>query len=168
VRPIARLATELLASGVGQIAVGLGGLMAAVLLVDAPAARAIVPFVAAAAALGGVSLLTTRWLRGAEPGDADPRTRVETTGLTVRRTAVTLVLAAGAVAIAVLISPGLGAVFGGVVAGVGAVDLRNCAWVRRRERETGLAVYRELGPSPFSSGRRPLYTRPRNDITLAT
>ena len=36
------------------------------------------------------------------------------------------------------------------------------------ERETGLALYRELGPSPFSSGRRPLYTRPRNDITLAT
>jgi hypothetical protein len=59
-------------------------------------------------------------------------------------------------------------VLGGVVAAVGAVDLANRSWVQGQERRTGLAIYRELGRSPFSSGRRPLYTRPRNDITLAT
>jgi hypothetical protein len=168
VRPIARLTTELLASGVGQLVIGLAGLLAGALATDAGPARAIVPFVVAFLVLGGVSLLTTRWLRDAEPGGADPGVRVETAGLTVRRTGVTLALAAAAVALLTLVSGGLGAVLGGVVAGIGAVDLANRAWVRRRERATGLAIYRELGASPFSGGRRPLYTRPRKDITLAT
>jgi hypothetical protein len=167
VRPIARLGTELLVSGIGQVAVGVAGLVAGLLLADS-AGRALVPWIVAALALAGVSVLTTRWLRDAEPGDASPAASVETTALTVRRTAVSLALGAAAVAVAAVLGGALAAVFGGVVAGVGAVDLVNRAWVMRRERETGLALYRELGPSPFSSGRRPLYTRPRNDITLAT
>jgi hypothetical protein len=166
-RPIARLGTELLVAGIGQVAIGVAGLVAGLLLADS-AARALVPWVVAALALGGVSVLTSRWLRDAEPGDADPAARVETTGLTVRRTSVTLALAAVAVAVAAVLGGALAAVLGGVVTGVGAVDLVNRAWVARREGETGLALYRELGPSPFSSGRRPLYTRPRKDITLAT
>jgi hypothetical protein len=168
VRPIARLGTELLVSGAGQVLIGAAGLVAGILLVDSGPARAVVPFVVAALALAAVSALTSRWLRAAEASAADPATRVETTALTVRRTCVTLGLAALAVAVAALLGGGLAAVLGGVVAGVGAVDLANRAWVRDRERRTGLALYRELGPSPFSSGRRPLYTRPRNDITLAT
>lgn len=167
-RPIARLTTELLASGAGQIAIGLAGLVAGIVLIDAGPARAIVPFAVAALALAGVSVMTTRWLRDAEPGDADPAARVEEARLTVRRTGVTLALAALAVIAAAAIAGALAAVLGGVVAGVGAVDLVNRAWVRRRERDTGREIYRELGPSPFSSGRRPLYTRPRNDMTLAT
>jgi hypothetical protein len=168
VRPIARLATELLVAGAGQILIGIAGLVAGILLVDSGPARAVVPFAVATVALAIVSGLTSRWLRAAEPSAADPGTRVETTALTVRRTCVTLALAALAVAVAALIGGGLAAVLGGVVAGVGAVDLANRACVRARERRTGLAIYRELGPSPFSSGRRPLYTRPRKDITLAT
>ncbi len=167
-RPIARLGTELLVSGLGQLVVGLAGLVAGLVLVDSGPARAIVPFAAAFVALAAVSALTSRWLRDAEPSEADPGTRIETTALTVRRTSVTLALGALAVAIAALLSGGLAAVLGGVVAGVGAVDLVNRAWVRSRERGGGLTLYRELGPSPFSSGRRPLYTRPRNDITPAT
>ncbi len=167
VRPIARLGTELLVAGVGQVAIGAGGLIAGLLLSDS-AARAVVPWVVALVALGAVSLMTSRWLRDADPAAADPATRVETTGLTVRRTAVPLALAAVAVAVVAVLGGGLAAVLGGVVAGVGAVNLVNRGWVGRRERDTGLAIYRELGPSPFSSGRRPLYTRPRNVITLAT
>jgi hypothetical protein len=167
VRPIARLGTELLVAGAGQVVIGLAGLAAALLLADS-AARAIVAFAVAVVALAVVSALTSRWLRGAEPAEAGPSARVEPTGQTVRRTCVALALAAIAVAVAGAIGGGLAAVLGGVVAGVGAVDLGNRAWVRARERRTGLALYRELGPSPFSSGRRPLYTRPRNDITLAT
>ncbi len=166
-RPIARLGTELLVSGVGQAVIGVGGLIAGLLLADS-AGRALVPWIVAALALAGVSVLTTRWLRASEPGDANPAASVETTALTVRRTSLSLALAAAAVVVAAVLGGALAAVFGGVVAGVGAVDLVNRAWVMRRERETGLALYRELGPSPFSSGRRPLYTRPRNDITLAT
>jgi hypothetical protein len=167
VRPIARLGTELLVSGVGQVAIGLAGLVAALLLADS-GVRAVVPFAVAFLALAGVSALTSRWLRNAEPSDAEPGARVETTALTVRRVSVTLLLAAAAVAVAAVIGGGLAAVLGGVVAGVGAVDLVNRAWLAGRERRTGLGLYRELGPSPFSSGRRPLYTRPRKDITSAT
>ncbi len=166
-RPIARLGTELLVSGVGQVVIGVCGLIAGLLLADS-AGRALVPWIVATLALAGVSVLTTRWLRAAEPGDASAAASVETTALTVRRTSVSLALGAAAVVVAAVLGGALAAVFGGVVAGVGAVDLVNRAWVMRRERETGLALYRELGPSPFSSGRRPLYTRPRNDITLAT
>ncbi|HEX2503583.1 MAG TPA: hypothetical protein VHK00_06540 [Miltoncostaeaceae bacterium] len=166
-RPIARLGTELLVSGVGQVVIGVCGLIAGLLLADS-AGRALVPWIVATLALAGMSVLTTRWLRAAEPGDASAAASVETTALTVRRTSVSLALGAAAVVVAAVLGGALAAVFGGVVAGVGAVDLVNRAWVMRRERETGLALYRELGPSPFSSGRRPLYTRPRNDITLAT
>ena len=48
-----------------------------------------------------------------------------------------------------------------------AVDLINHRHVRAREQATGEAVYRELGGSPFSAGRRPLYTLPLNESTLA-
>jgi hypothetical protein len=167
VRPIARLGTELLVAGVGQVAIGLLGLLAGVLLIDEPA-RALVAFAVAFIALAAVSSYTSRWLRAARPGDADPGARVEPPSQTVRRTAVALALAVVVTGVAAAIGGGLAAVLGGLVAGVGAVDLANRAWVLRRERETGLALYRELGQSPFSSGRRPLYTRPRNDITLAT
>jgi hypothetical protein len=168
VRPIARLETELLVSGAGQLVIGVLGLVAGLVLSDSSAGRVLVPFVVSFLVLGGVSLATSRWMRSAELDDADAATRVETAGLTVRRTVVTLALSAAAIAVAAIIGPGLAAVLGGVVAAVGAVDLANRSWVQGQERRTGLAIYRELGRSPFSSGRRPLYTRPRNDITLAT
>jgi hypothetical protein len=167
VRPIARLGTELLVSGVGQVVIGLLGLLAGLLLIDEPA-RALVAFAVAFVALAAVSAYTSRWMRAARPGDAAPDARVEPSSQTVRRTAVALALALVVTGIAAAIGGGLAAVLGGLVAGVGAVDLVNRGWLLSRERETGLALYRELGRSPFSSGRRPLYTRPRNDITLAT
>ena len=49
---------------------------------------------------------------------------------------------------------------GGVVAAVGAVDIRNFRWVRDRERAEGDELFRELGGSPFAGGKRALYTRP--------
>lgn len=143
-------------SGVGQVVIGAAGLVAGLLLSDS-AGRAIVPFVVAFLVVGGVSLMTSRWLRHAVLPDADPATRVETRGLTLRRTSVALVLGALTVAVAAVIGGGLAAVLGGVVAGVGAVDLANRAWVQAQERGAGLAIYRELGRSPFSSGKRPLY-----------
>ena len=167
-RPIARLATELTVSGAGQLAVGIAGLVIALVADDTGAGRAIVPFAVAFLLVGAVSAYGSRWLRGAEPDGAAEGARVETAGLTVRRTLVGLVVALVAVGIAALIGGGLAAVLGGVVAAVGAVDLANLSWVRRREAETGALIFRELGGSPFSGGRRPLYTRPRKDITLAT
>ena len=62
--------------------------------------------------------------------------------------------------VAAALGPGLAVVMGGVVAAVGAVDIRNFRWVRDRERAEGEAIFRERGASPFAGGKRPLYTRP--------
>ena len=61
----------------------------------------------------------------------------------------------------------LGAVIGGAFAGIGAVDLATQRWAAAT-RAAGTIVYRELGASPFSGGRRRIYTRPTADITDAT
>lgn len=167
VRPIARLAIELQVTGIGQLVVGVGGLAGALAINDSPA-RVLVPYAVVFVFIAAASTWGSRWMRAAEPGGAAPGVRVETTGLTVRRCLVGLAVAIVAVVATLLVTGALAAVLGGVVAAVGAVDLVNLAWARGRERETGLALYRELGSSPFSSGRRPLYTRPRNDMTLAT
>ena len=167
-RPIARLATELRITGVGQLAIGVAGLVVAAYTADVPPARILVPFLIVLALIGGLSIHNTRWLRsGATDGEA-PGARVERASDTVRRSVVGLALAVVAVALLGAFGPALAAVLGGVVAAVGLVDLYNHRWVRDREGRTGEALYRELGSSPFAPGRRPLYTRPRNDSTLAT
>jgi hypothetical protein len=64
------------------------------------------------------------------------------------------------VIILLTLSGGIGAVFGGVLAGIGIIDLANLAALRRRQEAGREVVFRELGGSPFAGGRRPLYTRP--------
>lgn len=166
-RPVARLRTELGITGVGQLAIGVAGLLVAMAYGDVSAARALVPFVVVVAVVGGLSLYSTRWMRDAPRPPAAPRARVETPADTLRRSLVGLALALVAVGLVGAAGPALAAVLGGVVAAVGGVDLLNRRWVDARERETGEEIYRELGRSPFSPGRRPLYTRPRNESTLA-
>ena len=168
VRPVARLVTELSVTGVGQLALGLAVLAVALSATDIEPARALVPFAVTFAVLSGLSVYQSRWMRDAPTPPADPEARVEEPSLTTRRSLVGLAPAILAVAVGTLVGPGLGVVLGGVVAGVGVIDLRNRARVREREQETGTEIYRELGGSPFSTGRRPLYTRPRNASTLAT
>jgi hypothetical protein len=159
VRPIARLATELRTSGIGQVLIGVAGFLAALATGDLSPARALVPFLVAVVLVGAISLWSTRWLRNPEvpePGGG----AVEPGRDTVRRTLVVLVLPLVFLAVVVGLVAAGAVALGGVVAAVGAVDLRNLAWVRARERELGRGIYRELGPSTFTSGRRPLYTRP--------
>jgi len=168
VRPIARLASELSVTGVGQLALGLAVLAVALSSSDIEPARAVVPFVVTFVALGGLSIYQSRWLKAAATPPADPEARVEEPSLTTRRSLIGLLPAIIAIAVATLVGPGLGVVLGGVVAGVGVIDLRNRAWVREREGQLRGELYRELGGSPFSSGKRPLYTLPRIDSTLAT
>jgi hypothetical protein len=162
-RPIARLTTELRLTGVGQLAIGVAGLLVALTAGDVAPARALVPFVVVVALIGGLSVFSTRWIRDdADPPPASDDARIETSSDTLRRCLVGLALALAAVGLVGAAGPGLAAVLGGVVAAVGAVDLFNHRWTQQRERETGDEIYRELGRSPFSAGRRPLYTRPRN------
>jgi hypothetical protein len=159
-RPIARLATELRTSGAGQIVIGLAGLLAALAIGDLSVGRSLVPFVVVLVLVGGISLWSTRWLRDPELPEAGGGGAVEPANETVRRTMVVFVLPLVFMAVVVALVPAGAVALAGVVAGVGAVDLRNFAWVRARERELGRGIYRELGPSTFTSGRRPLYTRP--------
>ena len=159
-RPIARLETELRASGLIYAVLGAVGLVGS-LARDTDAARAVVAFVVAAVILGAVSWLSTRWLRAADAAPAAPDAApVEPSGLTVRRVLVGLSLPLVAVVASIALSAGLAAVLGGVVAGIGAIDLLTLSAVRRRQGRTGGVLYRELGGSPFAGGRRPLYTRP--------
>lgn len=158
-RPIARLATELRLSGAGQLAVGAAGLVGA-LLRGVDAGRALVPFAIAFLVVGAVSLASSRWLRSAEAPAADDGVRVEPPSETARRTLVAISAPLLVVAFGIVFTGALAAVLGGVVAAVGAVDLLNLRRVRARERAQGRAIYRELGSSPFSSGRRPLFSRP--------
>jgi hypothetical protein len=159
-RPIARLALELRLTGSGLVALGIACLIVAAASGDIGLARLAVPFLVAFAAVGGFSLYNSRWMRSAARPDAAPGARVEAPRLTMRRVLVSLVLPLIAVGVAAALGPGLAVVMGGVVAGVGAVDIRNFRWVRERERHEGDVLFRELGGSPFAGGKRPLYTRP--------
>jgi hypothetical protein len=127
-----------------------------------------VPFAVVFVVMCGLSLYQSRWMRRAETPPVDPAARLEEPSLTTRRSLVGLIPAFAAIAVGTIVGPGLGVILGAVVAAVGLVDLRNRAWAQGREREVGGDLLRELGRSPFSPGRRPLYTRPRNASTLAT
>jgi hypothetical protein len=154
-RPIARLATELRTSGAGHVVIGLAGLLAALAIGDLSLVQALVPFVVVVVLVGGISVWSTRWLRNPDLPKPEGGGAVEPANETVRRTMVMLVLPLVFMVVVVAI-----VALAGVVAGVGAVDLWNFNWVRAREHAMRRGIYRELGPSTFTSGRRPLYTRP--------
>ncbi|MGD9694526.1 MAG: hypothetical protein AB7V42_02565 [Thermoleophilia bacterium] len=167
-RPIAPLALELRTTGVGQLVIGAIGLVVALIRDDVAPARAIIPFVATFVALAAVSSFSSKWLRSGETGPASEEARVEIRSETIRRCSISLLIGAAAVGAGIAAGGGLSAVLGGVLCGVGLVDLLNLRSVRARERADGTEVFRELGASPFAGGRRPLYTRPRNASTLST
>jgi hypothetical protein len=159
-RPIARLATELRTSGAGQVVIGLAGLLAALVIGDLSVAQALVPFVVVVVLVGGISVWSTRWLRNPDLPKPGGGGAIEPASETVRRTMVMLVLPLVFVVVVVAIVPPAAVALAGVVAGVGAVDLWNFNSVRAREHAMRRGIYRELGPSTFTGGRRPLYTRP--------
>ena len=159
-RPIARLATELRTSGAGQVVIGLAGLLAALAIGDLSVVQGLVPFVVVVVLVGGISVWSTRWLRNPDLPKPEGGGAIEPANETVRRTMVMLVLPLVFMVVVVAIVPPAAVALAGVVAGVGAVDLWNFNWVRAREHAMRRGIYRELGPSTFTSGRRPLYTRP--------
>ncbi len=168
VTPVARLVTELGITGVVQLAIGLAVLTAGLTALDVEAVRIVVPFAVVFVVMCGLSIFQSRWLREAPTPPVDPAARVEEPSDTTRRSLVHVLPAVLAVVVCTIISPGLGVIVGGVVAAVGLIDLRNRVWAQEREREADAQLMRELGRSPFATGRRPLYTRPRKASTLRT
>jgi hypothetical protein len=168
VTPVARLVTELAVTGVGQLALGLAVLAAGLTAADIEPVRILVPFAIVFLVICGLSLYATRWLREAPTPPVDPAARVEEGSDTTRRSIVHIVPAIVALGVCTAVAPGVGVIVGGAVAAVGLIDLRNRAWAQEREQELGAELMRELGRSPFTTGRRPLYTRPRKASTLLT
>jgi hypothetical protein len=166
--PVARLVTELRVTGVGQLALGLAVLAVGLTSTEIAPARVLVPFAVVFLVMCGLSLHMTRWMRQGDAPPADPAARLEEPSDTTRRSIVAIVPAIVAVAVCTIIAAGVGVIVGGVVAAVGLIDLRNRAWAQGRERETGAELVRALGRSPFATGRRPVYTRPRKASTLRT
>ena len=168
VTPVARLVTELSVTGVGQLALGLAVLAVGLTSADIDPARVLVPFAVVFLVMCGLSVYQSRWLRQAPAPPVDPAARLEEPSDTTRRSIVGILPAIVAVSVCTIIAPALGVIVAGVVAAVGVIDLRNRAWAQDREREEGSELLRELGRSPFATGKRPLYTRPRKASTLRT
>jgi hypothetical protein len=170
VRPLARLGTELRTSGVGYLILGAAGLAGALARGTSPG-RALLPFAVVTAALAFVQARAGfSWIRRTvhDAASAPAAAAAEPEAATVRRIATGLVVYLAAVVAAILVGRGLGAIVGGVAAGVGLVDLFASRWVSAREREDAVTLLRETPSQPFASGRRPIYTRPVSATTLAT
>lgn len=167
-RPIARLVTELKFSGLGQFALGLACLVVALTGSDLDPVRALVPFVVAFVAMGAFSAYGARWMRIADMRPVPAGARVEEESSTIRRSLLKVVVALVLVGLAVSLGPAFGAVFGGLLAAAGAVELRDYTWLKAREEAEGLAIHREVGRMPLAGGGRALYTRPMSASTLAT
>lgn len=166
--PVARLVTELSVTGVGQLALGLAVLAVGLTSTDIDPVRVVVPFAVVFLVMCALSVYQTRWMRQATTPPVDPAARLEEPSDTTRRSLVGILPAILAVAVCTIVAPGVGVIVGGVVAAVGLIDLRNRAWAQAREQEDGAELFRALGRSPFTTGRRALYTRPRNASTLRT
>lgn len=170
-RPAASLRTELVVSGALAAGIGVAGLIASIVAGVDPV-RALVVFVVAGLVLGLLQhLVGGRWIRAtaasAPPLPAEAAT--EPSGRTVRRLLITQGLTFLVVIVALfLLRDAFGATFGGVLAGIGAANLVAARWLGEREDEARATVMREAVTSPFAGARRPLYTLPRSDSTLAT
>jgi hypothetical protein len=158
-RALASLSSELQVTGVALPAIGLVGLVGGAATADT-VVRAVVPFVLVAALLAAVQFFVGfRWyqrtIAAAAPAPegsdyeppADTRTRV------LKTLVIYVVLVGGAI----LTGRGLGAVIGGVVFGVGVIDLYTSRWLMRRDASEAQPVFRETSKGLFASGRRPLY-----------
>jgi hypothetical protein len=171
VKPLARLVDELRANAIASLVIGALGLLAAVVRVDRPGQIATL-FVGITLIMGvlwatvGPSghARTSAAIASERPGAAT----LEPPAVTVRRTLAGLAPVAIAVGALVALRPETGAILAGVPAGIAAGDLWTLAWVRRFESSCGAALLRESPPSPFSGGRRPLYTRPMKELTEET
>ena len=145
-------------TGVALPVIGLAGLVGGAATSDA-VVRAVVPFLVVALLLAAVQFFVGfRWYQrtiavapGA-PAGSDYEPPADTRSRVLKTLVIYVVLVGGAI----LTGRGLGAVIGGVVFGVGAVDLYTSRWLNQRTTKGAPTVFRETSNGLFASGRRPL------------
>ena len=162
---------DLRTNAIANLAVGDIGLLAAAIRVDHPG-RAIVLF-----ALVNIAIAVSwgrlgpggRLRREAPLASVPPGGRaLEELSVTRRRVCVALIPAVVVLAVLVGLAPETAAVVAGVPAGVGAGELWLLGWARKFQDDHREELFREAPSSPFSAGRREVYTLPMNEVTDAT
>ncbi len=158
-RALASLSSELQVTGVALPAIGLAGVVGGAATSDT-IVRAVLPFMFVAVLLAAVQFFVGfRWYQRtiaaapAAPEESDYELSADTRTRVLKTLVIYVVLVGGAL----LTGRGLGAVIGGVVFGVGVVDLYTSRWLDQRATNGAAPIFRETSKGLFASGRRPLY-----------
>ena len=159
VSPITR---DLAIDGWGLAGAGVVGLVAASIVVDGGAGRAIIPFIIVALVFGLAQVVVSGgWLRNAvadaPPAPGDLVTEADAT--TLRRCALPAVLALVLIVIALFVWVQFAALLAGLAFAAGTTDLRSKQWISAFERENGVTILREAAVLPFATSRKPLWAR---------
>lgn len=165
VSPINR---DLAVNGGGLVAVGLGGLVAASVVIKGGPALAIVPWIIVALVLGLAQVVVGGgWLRNAvaDAPAAEPGLVPEDSGAAVRRLGLPIAIAFVLVVLALFVAPQFASLLAGLAFGAGATDLRSRNWIRAAEASDGVVILREASALPFATSRKRLWALPRPTAT---
>jgi len=160
ISPITR---DLAIDGWGLAGVGVLGVIAASVVVDGGAGRAIIPFIIVALVFGLAQVVVSGgWLRtavdSAPPAPADLVVEPEAT--TLRRAGLPTLLALVLVVIALVVWVQFAALLAGLAFAAGMTDLRSRQWIAAFERANGVQILRGTSWLPFATTRKPLWSRP--------
>lgn len=159
VSPITR---DLAIDGWGLVGVGVVGVVAASIMVDGGAGRAIIPFIIVALVFGLAQVVVSGgWLRNAvADAPAAPADLVmEPDSATLRRAGLPTLLALVLVIAALFVWVQFAALLAGLAFAAGGTDLRSRQWIAALERSDGVTILREVGRLPFATARKALWSR---------
>jgi hypothetical protein len=171
VTPLVRVLDDLRTNAIANLAIGDIGLLAAAIRSDHPG-RAVVLFaivnVVLAVIWGGFGP-ASRLRREAPRASTPPEWHsIEPPNVTRRRVLVGLAPVVLVLAVVIVVAPESAAVLAGVPAGIGAGELWLLGWARRYQDDNSEELLRDVPASPFTGGKRTVYTRPMNEATDAT
>lgn len=159
VSPITR---DLAIDGWGLAGAGIAGVIAASLVIDGGAGRAIIPFIIVALVFGLAQVVVSGgWLRNAvdsapsAPTDLVP----EPESATLRRAALPTAIAILLIIIALFVWVQFAALLAGLAFAAGTTDLRSKQWIQAFQRDNGVIILRQVAWLPFATSRKPLWAR---------
>jgi hypothetical protein len=163
VSPITR---DLAIDGWGLAGVGIAGLIAASVVIDGGAGRAIIPFIIVALVFGLAQVVVSGgWLRTAvdDAPAAPPDLVPEAESATIRRAGLPSLIALVLLVLALVVWVQFAALLAGLAFSAGMTDLRSRQWINALERDRDVTILREVARLPFATARKPLWARPRGD-----